>query len=187
MKETIEQNIKNLSSKDKEMQGQSYRFLMEQTENPVDWAYDVWDNLLYLLKHGNNRSRSIAGQLLCNLAKSDPEERIRDDYQKVLDATRDKRFVTARHILQSLWKIGVVNNKLLETTIEGLNTRFKDCKDEKACRIVRADIIIQFKKIYEQLKDESLKEQAAALIDIESNEKYKKKYLKEWKDLQSAK
>jgi hypothetical protein len=76
------------------------------TEQPVTWAYDVWDELLQALQHKDNHRRAIAAQLLCNLAKIDPEKRMLRDFAALFAVTKDERFVTARHCLQSLWKVG---------------------------------------------------------------------------------
>jgi hypothetical protein len=49
---------------------------MDATDDPVVWAYEVWACVVSDLRHKDNHVRAIAGQLLCNLAKSDPELRI---------------------------------------------------------------------------------------------------------------
>ena len=180
---TIVQHIENLSNKDKEIQGSSFRYLIEQTRDQVNWAYDVWDDLLDLLKSDDNRARAIAGQLLSNLAKSDPEGRLKRDFEKLLEGTKDERFVTARHILQSLWKVGIVNKELQEVTVPGLKERYENCENHKNSTLIRYDIIVLFRKMYDEVEDNSLKETALALIEKEPDEKYRKKYLKVWKDL----
>ena len=69
-------NLENLYSTERELQNQAFTDLMAATDMPVDWAYDVWDELIAALKHEDNHVRAIAAQVLCNLAKSDPEQRI---------------------------------------------------------------------------------------------------------------
>src|SRR5688572_33171530 len=98
--------LNNLWSDDRDLQNTAYYNIIEITDKTVDWAYMVWDNVLANLTHKDNHNRAIAAQLLCNLAKSDPENRILHDFDKLLEVTKDKRFVTARHCLQSLWKVG---------------------------------------------------------------------------------
>ena len=66
MKE-LQQLIQNLYSKDMNVQGNAFQQLMKLTHEPVGWAYDIWDNLLTLLEKGDNKGRSIAAQVLCNL------------------------------------------------------------------------------------------------------------------------
>ncbi len=183
MEKTIAQHIGNLSNRNKEVQGNSFRFLTDQTREQVDWAYEVWDHLLDLLKSDDNRARAIAGQLLSSLAKSDPEGRMKIDFKELLEGTKDERFVTARHILQSLWKVGIVNKELQEITVSGLRKRYENCANHKNSTLIRYDIIILFRKMYDETEDNSLKETAFTLIEQEPDEKYRKKYLKEWKDL----
>ena len=51
----------------------------------------------------NNRNRSIAAQVLCNLAKSDPSQKLLQDFPALFDVVTDERFVTARHALQAMF------------------------------------------------------------------------------------
>lgn len=55
----------------------------------MGWAYDVWDALLRNLAHEDNHDRAIAAQVLCNLAKSDPESRMLRDFGDLFAVTRD--------------------------------------------------------------------------------------------------
>src|SRR3954470_11414370 len=97
------ESMNDLKSTDKERQNRAYEGLLETTAEPVEWAYQAWDDLLWLMAEGDGRQRSIAGQLLSNLAKSDPELRIVRDAERMFAVTRDERFVTARHVLLALW------------------------------------------------------------------------------------
>ena len=55
----------------------------------------------------NGYSRARAAQILCALAaKSDPEERVLEDFLKIWAVTYDDQSATARHALQAIWKIG---------------------------------------------------------------------------------
>jgi hypothetical protein len=76
-------HLANIHSADRQVQGASYARLMEATRVPVGWAYEAWDELLAALAHKDNRLGSIAAQLLCRLAKSDPRGRILKDFGKV--------------------------------------------------------------------------------------------------------
>ena len=111
MDETAQTQLKNLWTDDRVRQNQAYNYILEATDKSVNWAYEVWDELLANLSHKDNHNRAIAAQILSNLAKSDPKNRILKDFDKLLAVTKDERFVTARHCLQSLWKVGVAGNK----------------------------------------------------------------------------
>ncbi len=74
MDESIRQLLTDIHSTDRSLQNQAYQALMQATDSTVDWAYEAWEGLLHDLKHRDNHVRSIAGQLLSNLAKSDPAE-----------------------------------------------------------------------------------------------------------------
>src|SRR4051812_33099266 len=107
MNEIARTALDNLRSESKELQNKAFLYLLEETARPVDWAYDVWDEMVETLGHKENRRRAIAAQILCNLAKSDPRQRMLKDFDALLAVTKDERFVTARHCMQSLWKVGV--------------------------------------------------------------------------------
>jgi hypothetical protein len=68
--------------------------------------------MLALLKIGDNHQRAIAAQALSNPAKSDHKLRMLKDFDKLMAVTKDERFVTARHSLQSLWKVGTAGKEL---------------------------------------------------------------------------
>jgi hypothetical protein len=147
----------------------------------VDWAYEAWDELVEGLTHKDNHVRAITSQLLSNLAKSDPKDRMLKDFDKLLAVTKDERFVTARHCLQSLWKIGTVGKKQQKMLLDGLSIRYDECITEKNCTLIRYDIIQDFRNLYDAVKGEAIKEKALALIETEEDLKYRKKYAGVWK------
>ena len=176
-------HIDNLFIKDAGIRYDSFKYLIDISKEPVDWAYEIWDDLLKLSEEGDNHQRTIAVQLLANLAKSDPKERIVKDMGILMKVTRDEKFVTARHSLQSLWKIAVAGKKQQHKITGLLADRFQDCVKEKNCRLVRYDIVEVFRKIYDVVKDESVMKKATGLIETEKDDKYRKKYAGLWKDL----
>ena len=181
MNKTIQTNIENMWSADRDLQNQGFSYIMQVTDKPVDWAYEVWDDVVKNLKHVDNHNRAIAAQVLCNLAKSDPKERILKDLPALLTLTKDERFVTARHCMQALWKIGVVGEKQRKKLVDGLAGRFKECITEKNCTLIRYDIIQSLRNVYDAVKDEKVKAKALELIETEEDLKYRKKYASLWK------
>ncbi len=117
MNKTIRTNLDNLRSEDRELQNKAFLYILKATDKPVDWAYDVWDEMVDTLSHKDNHQRAIAAQVLCNLAKSDPENRMLKDFGALLAVTKDDRFVTARHCMQSLWKVGAAGKKQQERLV----------------------------------------------------------------------
>ena len=181
MDETAQTQLKNLWTDDRVRQNQAYNYILEATDKPVNWAYEVWDELLANLSHKDNHNRAIAAQILSNLAKSDPKNRILKDFDKLLAVTKDERFVTARHCMQSLWKVGVAGNKQKKIYMEGLERRFKECITEKNCTLIRYDILQSMRNIYDAAKDEKIRDRALELIGTEEELKYRKKYASLWK------
>jgi hypothetical protein len=178
---TVQNNLDNLWSEDRELQNQAFTYILNVTDRPVDWAYEAWDELLANLTHKDNHNRAIAAQVLSNLAKSDPKERMLKDFDRLLAVTKDERFVTARHCLQSLWKIGAAGKKQQKGYMRGMEHRFKECITEKNCTLIRYDILQSIRNVYDVVKDEKLREKALELIASEEDTKYRKKYASLWK------
>lgn len=181
MDSKIRKHVDNLRSEERELQNQAFFYILEATEKPVDWAYEVWDELVEGLHHKDNHVRAISAQCLCNLAKSDPENRMQRDFSALMAVTKDERFVTARHCLQAIWKVGAAGQEMQKTVVEAFEDRFRNCASEKNCTLIRYDIIVGLKNLYDQVKDERIKEKARELIETEEDLKYRKKYERVWK------
>jgi len=133
------------------------------------------------LTHKDNHVRAIAAQVLCNLARSDPENRMLKDFDALLAVTKDERFVTARHCLQALWKVGAAGKQQQTKLVDGLAGRFEECITEKNSTLIRYDIIQGLKNLYTEVKDEKVREKALELIETEEDIKYRKKYARLWR------
>ncbi|MBK7319605.1 hypothetical protein [Candidatus Villigracilis affinis] len=118
---------------------------------------------------------------MTHLAKSDPKGRIFKDYEKLLNVTKDERFVTARHCMQSLWNVGVVGKKHQKLYLDGMEKRFKECAAEKNGHLIRYDILVSMRNVYNEVGDESIREKAQALIASEKDVKNQKKCAGVWK------
>lgn len=183
MDKLIRTCLDNIHSEDGQLQNEAYHFLMEQTEKPVDWAYEAWDELVEGLTHKDNHVRSISSQLLANLAKSDPKGRMFKDFDKLLNVTKDEKFVTARHCLQSIWKVGLGGKNQQIMVVKGLEKRYQECVKEKNGTLIRYDILVGLKNLYEAITSSEIKEKALELIELEKDLKYKKKYASVWKKM----
>ena len=178
---TIRSHLDNIRSEDGQLQNEAYHFLMEQTEKPVDWAYEAWNELIEGLTHKDNHVRAISSQLLANLGKSDPKGRIFKDFDKLLNVTKDEKFVTARHCLQSIWRVGLGGKNAQIMVVKGLEKRYQECVEEKNGSLIRYDILVGLKNLYEATASSEIKEKALELIELEKDLKYKKKYASVWK------
>ena len=174
-------HLNNLFSEERELQNQAFFYILEATEKPVDWAYEVWDQLVQGLGHKDNHVRAISAQILCSLAKSDPQNRMKQDFPALMEVTKDKRFVTARHCLQSIWRVGASDKKMQKIVVDALADRFKNCAAEKNCTLIRYDIIQGLRNLYDEVNDQTIKDKALELIEMEEDTKYKKKYLRVWR------
>lgn len=181
MDKTILSKMDDIFTGDGQTQFKAYDYLMKESEKPVSWAYDIWDELVGGLTHKDSHVRAICGQLLGNLGKSDPKGRMFKDFDKLLNVTKDERFVTARHTMQNIWKVGLGGKKHQQLVVQGLEKRFKDCAAEKNCTLIRYDIIVDLKNLYEAAASSEIEEKALELIELEQDVKYKKKYASVWK------
>lgn len=170
MEESIRQALEDIRSGDGQAQNQAYTALMAATEQPVDWAYEAWDELLAGLTHKDNHVRAISAQVLSNLARSDPQDRMLADFDRLLAVTRDERYVIARHTVQSIWKVG-------------LAARFQEAAGEKNGTLTRFDIQQGLRNLYDQTHDERILTRALELIGSEPDPKYRKKYASLWRKL----
>jgi hypothetical protein len=181
MDKTFRTHLDNIHSEDGELQNEAYHFLMEQTEKPVDWAYEAWDELVEGLTHKDNHVRAISSQLMANLGKSDPKGRMFNDFDKLLNVTKDEKFVTARHCLQNIWKVGLGGKNAQILVVQGLEKRFRECAKEKNGTLIRHDILIGLRNLYEATTSSEIREKALELIGLEEDAMYKKKYAGVWK------
>ena len=107
-------------------------------------------------------------------------QRMLRDFPALFAVTRDERFVTARHCLQSLWKVGCVGKEHQEILVSALERHFSECVTHKNCTLIRYDIIESLRRLFDAVHDDAIKGRALALIDLETDPKYKKKYLTLW-------
>ena len=105
------------------------------------------------------------------------------DFKTLLTVTKDERFVTARHCMQSIWKVGLAGKEQQERLIDGLERRFEECIAEKNCTLIRFDIIQGLRNLYDEVKDDLVKEKALELIETENDLKYRKKYESLWRGI----
>lgn len=177
----VQSYFDDLESPDKNAQFEAFKNLMALTEQEVDWAYEVWDELLTDLNHRNNHKRSRAAQFLSHLAISDPENRMLTDFPSLWEVTRDPKFVTARHTLQSIWRVGLAGDEQQELLINHFADRFRNCTEEKNHTLIRYDIIQGLRNLYDETKKVEIKQISLDLIAKEEDSKYQKKYATVWR------
>jgi quinol monooxygenase YgiN len=173
--------VADIRSPDRDARNRAYQAVMDATDTAVDWAYEVWSDVVADLAHKDNHVRAIAAQLLCNLAKSDPDLRVLADLPALLEVTRDARFVTARHCLQALWKVGAAGPEQRAAYRAALVDRFAGCRAEKNWSLIRYDILQSLRTVHDATGDETLRATAEHLIDTETDPKYRKKYATLWR------
>lgn len=178
--DTIRTDLDLVFADERPSQSEAFTRLMATTEADVPWAGLVWDELAAGLASRSNRIRAIAGQLLCRLAVSAPDL-ARRDIDLILAVTYDERFVTARHVIQSLWRIGLANEDLRAVLLARLEDRFHLAAAEKNRTLLRYDLLVGLKQLSEATNAPAIPPLARKLVAIEPNEAYRKKYRTVWK------
>jgi hypothetical protein len=184
-KETMNRNIKiyieDLESTDDRIRLNALQSLLKITESKIDWIYEVWDHLLEKLNNENSYQRSIAVKLLCNLAKSDSENRLEHSLDRLLVHTRDDKFITSRQCIQNIWKVAATNSVYRKKVLKHLEKQFIECTDEKHYNLIRRDIIQSIMFLHKEAKDDALLTRIQTLIAKENDGKYRKQYEAQFK------
>jgi hypothetical protein len=181
MDDRIESLFAARDSSDREAAYQALVTLFEMTDEPVDWAYDVWDQLLSDLAHREGHKRAFSAQMLIRLAISDPEVRMLDDFPRVEAVLKDEKPVTARHTLQSLWRVGLAGPEQRTMVVEALEKRYRECAKEKGGRVVRTDAVTALGRLFKATGDEEVELRANELVESEPDEKSRKKQRAAWR------
>jgi hypothetical protein len=176
MNKNIQKHIENLTSTDDKVRLEALQNLLKLTESKVDWIYEVWDLLLEKLDHENSYQRSIGIMLLCNLAKSDVENRLDVSLGHLLAHTKDEKFITSRQCLRNIWKAAAANKLNREKVLKHLEKRFLECVHEKHYNLLRQDIIQSMTSLYAKEGDDRLLTGIQTLIAKEKEMKYRKQY-----------
>lgn len=177
----VEAALERLASGDRERHGEDYALMLEATARPVAWADAVWARLLPLLGHADNRVRSITGQTLCRLAQGADQAAVSRDLRWLVAATQDERFVTARHILASLWQVGLGDRAVRRDLLDALLHRASATAAEKNGALVRCDISICLRRLFDQTGDEAVRNAALSLIEREPDDKNAGKMRRQWR------
>jgi len=74
------------------------------------------------LSHKDNHVRANCGSGALQLGKERPGKANLHDFDALSRMTKDKRFVTARHTLQALWKIGTAGKQQQQVVVTALLT-----------------------------------------------------------------
>lgn len=182
MEAQVQRYFDDLESPGRETQFEAYKNLLSVTKEEVDWAYEVWDKLVQDLNNRDNHTRSRAAQFLSYLAISDPEKRMLKDFPLLWEVTRDSKFVTARHSLQSIWRVGLAGDEQQALLMKHFTDRFKTCMEEKNYTLIRYDIIQGLRNLYDETKKVDIKQISLELIATEEDSKYQKKYATVWRN-----
>ena len=105
-----------------------------------------------------------------------------EDFPLVWEVTKDKKLVPARHSLQSIWKIGLDGTEQKEMVIRSFVDRYLNGVHEKNYTLIRFDIIQGLRNLFNEIKDEEIKQIALDLVEKEEDAKYQKKYAKVWEN-----
>lgn len=176
MNTDVRKHVENLGSTDDKIRLAALQTLLKLTDSKVGWLYEIWNQLLEKLDHENSYQRSIGILLLCNLAKSDTEDRLKSMLDRLLAHTRDDKFITSRQCIQNSWKAAATTKSNREKVLKHLEKRFVECAGEKHCNLIRQDIIHSMVSLGKFEGNNGLLTRVQALIEKEQDQKHRKKY-----------
>ncbi len=90
----------------------------------------------------------------------------------------DEKFITQRQYLQNIWKVAIVDKEYRDKIINQLEKEFKSCTTKKHYNLIRLDIISSMIQIMNHEEKESVRNIVGEMINYETDEKSKKKYIK---------
>ena len=175
MDRAVKEQFEHLSSSDDTIRMGALQTILKLTDRKVDWIYEVWDELFEKLKSENSFQRSIGIMVICNLAKSDTQDRLSDRLDLLLAHTRDEKFITSRQCIQHIWKIAATGEPARNRILVHLEKRFRECADEKHYNLIRADVIQSIRNLSDATHDAALLTRAQNLIIEAKDEKYQNK------------
>ena len=171
-----QKQIADLASTDDKVRLDALQGLLKVTDSKVDWVYEAWDHLVEKLDSENSFQRSIGIMLLCNLAKSDSDDRLKTILERLLSHTKDEKFITSRQCIQHIWKAAATTKPNRGKVLKHLEKRFVECAAEKHSNLLRQDIIQSMAALSKHEKDDGLIQKAQVLIASEPDAKNRKKY-----------
>ena len=158
----------------------AYLEVLNRKDRPED-VYSQWSRFAALLTHPNNHIRSIGGQLYSHFASSDPEGRIWDLWDTWKAVAADKMFVTGRHTIQTSHRLALAGDEPRKRVLDYYQERFHSCRAEKNTTLIRYDLQVCLRQVYDQRPDPSVAALARSLITEESDPKYQAKYKTAWR------
>ncbi len=175
--------LDQLHTQDANARYEAFLELTRMTNERVDWFSEAADELFLMCRAGDYHQRAMSVQLLANLAKSDPERQVLARVDELLRVTADERITTARHALQSFWKIAIVDVASRERVNEVLSERFERSFAEENGTLLRYDIHGVLRKVFDHTSDAKLVELATSWLERETDEKSRRKSRTVWKGL----
>jgi len=138
----------------------------------------VWDGFVKDLRDRGSHVRAIAAQLLCGLARSDPQNRMLKDINTLMVVMRDERFVT----LSAIALKG--RGRGQEPAEDGGGSACRPvrrlrCREELL--LIRHDIVQGMRNLSDDVRDETIRTKELELIETGLDLKYSKKYAGVWK------
>ena len=170
---------------DDAVRGDAYLQVMDRADDPAE-VYALWPRFEALLVHAGNHLRSIGGQLYAHFACQDPEGRVWDLWDRWKAVAEDKMFVTARHTLQASPRFARAGEEHRRRLIEYYQQRFRSCAAEKNTTLIRYDLQVCLRAVYDQNSDPDLAALARTLIAEEPDLKYQAKYRTAWRNVPGA-
>ena len=179
MNRELETLFVSLGSKDNAVRRQALDELLKQTQVPVSWFDEAFEELQAKLVSEDSFQRSIGMMLLCNLAGSETSHSLDDLTGNILELLSDEKFITRRQCIQNIWKIASFHPRLIPRITQALTQLFDTCIQQDHHNLIRRDIVDSLSALSEARPDEYPKDRILSLIATETDPKLKKVLLKQ--------
>ena len=170
--------IEMLSLKDDTARYSAFQEMLKITEAKVEWFDQYKKVFVDKLSDENSYQRSIGVMLLCNLAKNDKKHAFKSILNILMPLIDDDKFITQRQYIQNIWKVAIVEKEYKDIIVKQLEKEFNNCITKKHYNLLRLDILSSMINIMDYERSEDIRNIIGEMINNETDEKSKKKYLK---------
>jgi hypothetical protein len=179
MSEPLNVLFDRIEAADDQARVDAYLAVLARTDTTAD-VYAQWTRLEGLLVSPNNHSRSIGGQLVSHFAAVDTEGRVFNLWDRWKSVAADKMFVTGRHTLQASPRMARGGAEYRHRLLAYYDERFGSCVNEKNAALIRYDLHVCLREVYDQKPETALLETARRWQALEPDPKYQVKNKKVW-------
>jgi hypothetical protein len=153
-REALDQILAGIVAKDEVYRYNCFQVLYRLSEEQPEVLYPEWDYFTGLLDSDNSYHRSIAGQLLANLACADSEGHIKATFDRLFALLDDDKIVPARQFAQHVGRIARAKPELHARITEQLLAVGETHHTESRKDLLKGDVVAAFDEFFADSPDQ---------------------------------